>query len=72
MVYYGYDIASTLLQFGQASPAMGIPMGLVYVATPLGFGLTIIRLIQQLVIQFKTLVSNEEGNIGVTEHKKSV
>jgi TRAP-type C4-dicarboxylate transport system permease small subunit len=48
-IRYGFDIANQLLGFGQRSPALHIPMGLVYMATPIGIGLTLIRLIQNLV-----------------------
>lgn len=56
VVIYGYDIANQLLQFGQKSPANQIPMGLVYMATPIGMGLTIIRLIQNLIKLFMSLL----------------
>ncbi|WP_252502077.1 TRAP transporter small permease [Sporosarcina sp. Marseille-Q4943] len=59
VVYYGYDIANKLLAFGQKSPALHIPMGLVYMATPVGMGLTIIRLIQNLITYFKVLRGKE-------------
>ena len=55
IIYYGYDIASQLLSFGQKSPALQIPMGLVYMATPVGMGLTIIRLLQNLKVNIDTL-----------------
>jgi TRAP-type C4-dicarboxylate transport system permease small subunit len=55
VIRYGYDIASQLLSFGQKSPANQIPMGLVYMATPIGMGLTVIRLIQKLIKQIKAL-----------------
>lgn len=55
VIRYGYDIASQLLSFGQKSPANQIPMGLVYMATPIGMGLTLIRLIQNLIKHIKAL-----------------
>lgn len=60
VIYYGFDIASKLLEFGQKSPALQIPMGLVYMATPVGMGLTLIRLIQNLIKQFRTLQGKEK------------
>ena len=60
VIYYGYDIASKLLAFGQKSPALQIPMGLVYMATPVGMGLTLIRLIQNLIKNVRTLQGKEE------------
>lgn len=55
IVIYGYDISAQLLSWGQQSPALHIPMGLVYLAAPVGMALTSIRLIQNLVSQFRTL-----------------
>ncbi len=60
VIRYGYDIATKLLSFGQTSPALGIPMGLVYMATPIGMGLTLIRLIQNLVEYIKALLGKGE------------
>ncbi|MCA0972167.1 TRAP transporter small permease [Halobacillus litoralis] len=59
VVVKGYGIASQLLSFGQQSPALHIPMGLVYMATPIGFGLTSIRLVQNLITQFKMLTGKQ-------------
>ena len=48
-IVYGSQISMKLLTWGQTSPALSIPVGLVYLAGPVGMGLTAIRLIQQLV-----------------------
>jgi len=63
VVIKGYSIADTLLSYGQKSPALHIPMGLVYLATPVGMGLTTIRLIQNIILNFKSLFgfSNDDG-----------
>nr|WP_285839874.1 TRAP transporter small permease [Alkalihalophilus marmarensis] len=63
VIIYGYDIAERLLAFGQTSPALHIPMGLVYMATPVGMALTSIRLIQQLIIQGKSLVGEDSFEV---------
>lgn len=63
VVINGYDIAAQLLSFGQQSPALHIPMGLVYMATPVGFALTAIRLVQNLIVQFKMLFGKKELDI---------
>jgi len=57
---YGTDIALKLLGYGQKSPALHIPMGLVYLATPIGLGLASIRLIQNLIGQFRMLFGDKE------------
>jgi TRAP-type C4-dicarboxylate transport system permease small subunit len=56
VVRYGSDIAFKLLSFGQKSPALHIPMGLVYMASPIGMGLAAIRLIQNITRQVRALM----------------
>lgn len=56
VVIYGYDISSKLLAWGQKSPANQIPMGLVYLAAPLGMAITAIRIIQNLFAQVMALL----------------
>jgi TRAP-type C4-dicarboxylate transport system permease small subunit len=56
VVRYGSDIALKLLAFGQKSPALHIPMGIVYMASPIGMGLAAIRLIQNITRQIKALM----------------
>ncbi|REJ08826.1 TRAP transporter small permease [Halobacillus trueperi] len=63
VVVNGYSIASQLLSFGQQSPALHIPMGLVYMATPVGFALTAIRLVQNLIVQIKMLIGKKELDV---------
>lgn len=53
MLVYGTKNAVALLTYGQSTPATQIPMGLVYLAAPVGMGLTAIRLIQQLIYLFQ-------------------
>ena len=59
VIIYGTEIASQLLQFGQRSAAIQIPMGYVYLATPIGMGLTLIRLIQNQVSLVRSLMHKE-------------
>ncbi|PYZ92190.1 TRAP transporter permease DctQ [Salipaludibacillus keqinensis] len=63
VVVYGYDISRQLLGWGQTSPALHIPMGFVYLATPVGMALTSIRIIQQMIKQFKALLGKEEFQV---------
>lgn len=44
----GYALTSKVFAFGQKSSAMGLPMGYVYLAPTVGFGLVIIRLLQSI------------------------
>lgn len=66
---YGTDIALKLLDWGQKSPALQIPMGLIYFAAPVGMGLTAIRIIQNLIKQIKALFGFEEIEIKTTQEK---
>ncbi|MFC0558820.1 TRAP transporter small permease [Halalkalibacter alkalisediminis] len=69
VIIYGYSIASRLLAFGQTSPALQLPMGLVYLATPIGMGLTAFRLIQQLIQLIRTLLGNEEFDVKTEQER---
>lgn len=69
VIKYGTDIALKLLDWGQKSPANQISMGLIYLAAPIGMGLTAIRLIQHLVKQFKALFGIGEMEIKTTQEK---
>ncbi|OIJ22299.1 TRAP transporter small permease protein [Anaerobacillus alkalidiazotrophicus] len=69
VIKYGSDIAFKLLEWGQKSPANQIPMGLVYLAAPVGMGLTAIRIIQHLVKQIRGLLGFEEIDIKTTQEK---
>lgn len=52
------QLTNILLQRGQLSTAMLIPMGYAYASVPIGCGLMVIRLAQKLLIELKKL---EEG-----------
>ncbi len=63
VVFYGFDVSSKLLAFGQKSPANHIPMGYVYAAAPVGFGLAAIRLIQSIIQQLLTLSGKRNATV---------
>lgn len=63
VIIYGYNISQQLLGWGQTSPALKIPMGLVYLASPVGMAFTSIRIIQQLIKQIKALSGKEEFDV---------
>ncbi|MBP6019822.1 MAG: TRAP transporter small permease [Burkholderiaceae bacterium] len=44
----GYALTLKVFAFGQKSSAMGLPMGYIYLAPTVGFGLVIIRLLQSI------------------------
>lgn len=51
----GYALTQKILSFGQKSSALGIPMGWIYLAPTVGFGLVIVRLIQRIVIEIQSI-----------------
>ncbi|MEQ6390661.1 TRAP transporter small permease [Bacillaceae bacterium S4-13-58] len=63
VIKYGTDISMQLLQFGQQSPALHVPMGLVYLAAPVGFGLASIRLVQNIILQILTLMGKKDYEV---------
>ncbi|WP_096199029.1 TRAP transporter small permease [Bacillus sp. FJAT-45350] len=69
VVIYGYGIASQILNLGQKSPALQIPMGYVYMATPIGMGLTAIRIVQQIVKQVQALRGKDEFDVRTEQER---
>ncbi|WP_411953990.1 TRAP transporter small permease [Alkalibacillus sp. S2W] len=63
VVYYGTDISRNLLELGQKSPALQVEMGLVYMAAPIGMGLTVIRLIQNMYNQVLMLLGKKSMDV---------
>ncbi|SHF47705.1 TRAP-type C4-dicarboxylate transport system, small permease component [Desulforamulus putei DSM 12395] len=64
IIQQGTAVAMNLLSFGQTSPALSIPMGYIYMASPIGFSLAIIRLVQNIVVIVSELKGlNQENNI---------
>ena len=45
---------TSFIEFPQVSPALGVPMQYVYLAAPVGFGLTMIRLIQRMILDTRS------------------
>lgn len=45
----GWQLTTLILNMGQLSPAMRIPIGFVYASVPVGCGLMVIRLIQNVI-----------------------
>ncbi|WP_010139415.1 TRAP transporter small permease [Oceanicola sp. S124] len=48
MISAGLPLIERLARIGQTSPALGIPMWTIYLAIPVGFGLTVLRTLQAL------------------------
>lgn len=48
-----------ILSLGQASPAVGIPMGFVYMAPLVGFAIVVLRLLQSIFYEIKSVKGDE-------------
>jgi len=55
VVKEGFVLSMKIFKFGQSSAALGMPMGIIYLAPTVGFALVFIRLIQNIVAGFKRL-----------------
>ncbi|PSW22117.1 TRAP transporter small permease [Photobacterium sanctipauli] len=55
ILFHSTQMVMNLLYLGQTSPALGLPMWIVYLAGPVGFALTAFRLLQQMIITFDEL-----------------
>lgn len=60
IIRYGYLTASKIFSLGQRSPALGLQMGVVYMALPFSYLLTLVRLIQNIVWKIQVLSGKEE------------
>lgn len=69
MAYYGLDIVAKVTR---ESAAMQIPLSLVYAAPVVGFSLTTIRLIQNLTLEIKELISMKPKKNTMIEDKHVV
>ena len=64
IVFTSWDLVMRQVAIGQTSPAMSIPMSVVYAAPTFGFLLASIRQIQVIVERIKDLsASKKEGSL---------
>lgn len=65
MISASVPLIERLAAIGQTSPALGIPMWIVYAAIPVGFSLTLVRTVQALIVDFiaSRIELNEQGDI---------
>ncbi|MGA1198524.1 MAG: TRAP transporter small permease, partial [Candidatus Latescibacterota bacterium] len=54
MVYGGYELVSKTLASGQVSPAMGLPIGYVYLAVPISGLFVLLYCVEDLVNVFQS------------------
>ncbi|MFH2114911.1 MAG: TRAP transporter small permease [Spirochaetota bacterium] len=50
LLYYAFDVVKRIIKSGQTSPALGLPMVVVYVSLIVGFSLACIRGIQKVML----------------------
>lgn len=65
MISASIPLIQRLAAIGQTSPALGIPMWIVYAAIPVGFGMTFLRTLQALYVDFvaKKIELPEQGSL---------
>lgn len=59
VIWESWFLAMKIFKFGQQSSSLGIPMGWIYLAPTVGFGLVLVRLLQQIFFEFKHLQEAE-------------
>ncbi|HCX61859.1 TRAP transporter small permease [Sedimentibacter sp.] len=59
IVVTSYGVSGKIIMSGQTSPAVGLPMGLVYLAPFVGFAMVSLRLVQN-IIKHITLLKGED------------
>lgn len=51
----GYALSMKVFKFGQTSSSLSIPMGYIYLAPTVGFGLVILRLLQKILQEVRII-----------------
>lgn len=62
ITYSSYGLVKKQMRLGQTSPAMGLPMWIIYAAPMIGFALTAIRELQTIVHRFRALKQEDENH----------
>lgn len=57
----GYALSMKVFKFGQTSSSLSIPMGYIYLAPAVGFGLVILRLLQKIMQQIRIIRIEEQS-----------
>ncbi|PLR92010.1 TRAP transporter small permease [Bacillus sp. T33-2] len=61
LIWSGSGIVSSVIEFGNVTPAIGLPMYLPYLAIPVGASLMLIRFLQLLIQDVKGLISTNRS-----------
>lgn len=64
ILFLSTQMVMNLYVLGQTSPALGLPMWLVYLAAPVGFALTSVRLLQHMFVTFGKLKQPSKQKVG--------
>lgn len=59
IVIYGIKTADKIFTLGQNSPAIGMPMGFLYLAPVVGFALVSFRLVQNILVRINSIKKGE-------------
>ena len=69
LIWSGSITVSTVIEYGNVTPAVGIPMAIPYLAIPVGGALMLFRFIQLLVKDFKNFNVDDKAEPGIPETK---
>lgn len=61
VVWFGVEVSGKIMASRQVTPAIGLPMWIVYAAVPFGFLLTVIRLIVDTVNKWRDIDTGAGG-----------
>ncbi|WP_163580824.1 TRAP transporter small permease [Gracilibacillus saliphilus] len=60
LIWTGVEMVSSVVELGNVTPALGVPMAIPYLSIPVGGGLMLFRFLQMLFIDVKRSYSDEE------------
>ncbi|SFL46015.1 C4-dicarboxylate transporter, DctQ subunit [Gracilibacillus orientalis] len=61
MILAGSEMVSSVVELGNVTPALGVPMAIPYLTVPVGGGLMLFRFVQMLVVDVKRSYSDDQG-----------
>lgn len=61
VLYYGIQVILVQARFVQWSPSLGVPMHIMYLSIPIGYGLSIVRIVLITICDIKGLRTARQG-----------
>ncbi|QGH36014.1 TRAP transporter small permease subunit [Gracilibacillus salitolerans] len=61
LIWAGSEMVSSVVELGNVTPALGVPMAIPYLSVPVGGGLMLFRFLQLLFTDVKRSYSEDEG-----------